>query len=52
MKIVSETQEEMPFIPWHDMMRLPPYRKQLTEDEETECTVTFFGSLLDGGYEL
>ncbi|QIQ62987.1 hypothetical protein SEA_MOAB_109 [Streptomyces phage Moab] len=51
MKIISETQEEMPFIPGCDMMRYPPYRKELTEEEELECTVTFFGSLLDGGYD-
>lgn len=52
MKIVSETQEHQPFIPFCDMMRPPPYRKELNDDEELECTVTLFGSLLDGGYEL
>ena len=52
MKIISETQEKHPFIPLCDMMMTPPYLKQLTEDEEIECTVTLFGSLLDGGYEL
>lgn len=52
MKIVSETQEEHPFIPMCDMMMFPPYNKELTKDEEIECTVTLFGSLLDGGYEV
>jgi hypothetical protein len=32
-------------------MTLPPFGKQLTKEEEVECTVTLFGSLLDGGYE-
>lgn len=52
MKIVSETQDDMPFIPFCDMMLMPPYHKELTEDDELECTVTLVGSLLDGGYEV
>lgn len=52
MKILSETQEEMPFIKWNDFMQSPPYHKELTEEDKIECTVTLFGSLLDGGYEL
>jgi hypothetical protein len=52
MKILSETQDEHPFIPLCDMMMAPPYARELSEDDEVECTVTFFGSLLDGGYEL
>lgn len=52
MKIVSETQDKIPFILFCDMMMFPPYLKELTEDEELECTVTLFGSLLDAGYEL
>jgi hypothetical protein len=52
MKIVSETQDEHPFIPFCDMMLSAPYSKELSEDDELECTVTLFGSLLDGGYEV
>lgn len=52
MKIVSETQPEQKFIKWCDFLEQPPYPKELTEQDKIECTVTLFGSLLDGRYEL
>lgn len=46
MIIVSEAQEEHPFMVGMDILLSPPYPKAMTEHDHREATVSLVGQLL------